>query len=112
MTEVLGSFDESAPEFRSAVAALGRALDECQHQLEAVLDPEGRRKLRLSTECWEVLQGSVAKFTALAKAGGAYPERVLIRIKEISKDHAPALDRQSPLREAIIRESIRAYFTS
>ena len=68
--------------------------------------------MRLSDECWDALRRTIEGYTRHAKASGAYPERVLIRIKQIATEHAPSLDRESPLREAIIRLSIAAYFHS
>jgi hypothetical protein len=102
--------DETSPEAQAAIAALGFALAGCHRELVAVPDLEGRRRMRLSDGCWEELRSAVSKYTRSAKSAGAYPERVIIRIKQIASEHAPKLDRDSPIREAIIRLSLESYF--
>jgi hypothetical protein len=102
--------DESAQEIQSAIAALACALSTCHRELMAVSDPQGRRRTRLSPTCWEELRRTVADYTLRAKSAGAYPERVIVRIKQIATENAPHLDRDSPLRAAIIQLSLASYF--
>ena len=110
MDEQPRATDEPTPEVRQAMAELVSALSTCHLQLAAVRDRNDRRKLRLSSDSWETLRHAVHGYTQCARSAGDYPERVLIRINEITTEHAPVLEPGSPLRQAIIRLSLAAYF--
>ena len=90
--------------------SLGKALRDCYDQLVAVNDRAGKRRLRLPDACWEELRGAIGDFTHHAKDAGVRPEHVIIRIKEVAGEKAPAFDPDSPLRDAITRLSLEAYF--
>jgi hypothetical protein len=104
------TIDETAPVLQAAIAALGLALSGCRAGMSAVHDGNGRRKHRLSDTCWHELECSIGDFTRHSKMAGSYPEQVIIRIKQIAMENAPTLEPDSPLRDAILRLCLQAYY--
>ena len=101
---------DATTQHASRVSELAHALHTCHAQLAAVRDRNDRRKMRVSADSWEALRRAVSGYTRSAKSAGEFPEHVLIRLRQITTEHAPSLDSDSPMRQAIIRLSLQAYF--
>lgn len=100
----------TSAEYRDAVGRVSVALQRCQAELIAVPSSADRRRLRVPDECWNALRATISELTRLARTSGEYPEHALLRMKEIANSASPSLDRESPLRAAVVKLCIETYF--
>jgi hypothetical protein len=91
---------------------LTRAFQACHRGLMTDASPVERRRVRAPDPEWTTMCSAVASFTRRSRDGGMPPEQVLVRLKDLLSDAAPGLSRESPLRNAILRCCLNAYFSA
>jgi hypothetical protein len=69
-----------------------------------------RREERIPDRAWAEMCEAIDQFTREARDGGMEPEEVIVEIKKILSASVPGLPHWSPLRSAVIRRCIHAYF--
>jgi hypothetical protein len=102
--------DERSDEYLAVSTELMDRLRACHRQLMSETPPSGRRGVQPQGPVWDAMCRAVSQFATLGRASGLYPESVLVRLKQLLGDAAPGLHRESPLRGALLRGCLDAYF--